>query len=399
MRTKIYQLAILMFLALLLGCVNPDSTAQKSVKVETQLAHIDSGFIDKSGKLAIRISGKFHGKFSNDLARVWKTVNKDNKESDKWGYIDATGKFVIQPIYDWALPFSDDFAAVNIGGKISNVTYVSRADVVWADIEGGKWVFIDKKGKVQIETPYIKVGSFHDGLAPVESNNKWGYIDKAGKIVVPPQFEDAMELNDGMGAVLLGHKWGFINKSGKQVIEPKYSSRIELMDGRIFMGIGFSNGLAWVDNGKDYRQGKKWGVIDTSGTFVIEPSFDSYGSDFNDGLSSVKINKKTCIIDKNGKVIIETEYDNIIEFSEGIASFSKGKKWGAIDKLGKVVIETQLDNQFSFSQGLAVVGIGEFRSTTGYIDKSGAWVISAKNYGDAWEFQKVYYENNKQMKK
>ena len=72
------------------------STDQKSVGKEKLLAHVDKGFIDKSGTLVITLFGNFHGKFSNGLARVLMTVKASNVESDKWGYIDATGKFVIQ---------------------------------------------------------------------------------------------------------------------------------------------------------------------------------------------------------------------------------------------------------------------------------------------------------------
>jgi hypothetical protein len=368
--------------------------APQTVQQEKLLAHVENGFIDKSGTLAIRVSGPFHGKFSDGLARVWTSLG------GKWGYIDVTGRLAIQPTYDWALPFSDGLAAVNLGGRISYPQFLRGADVVWADIEGGKWIFIDKKGNVVIETPYTEVRSFHDGLAPVKSNNKWGYIDKAGKIVVSPKFEDADELHDGMGAVLLGHKWGFIDKSGKQVVEPKYSSRVELIGGQIIIGVGFRDGLAWVDNEQGWRAGKKWGVIDTSGQFVIEPQYDNYGRDFSDGLSAVKVKGKVCIIDKSGKVLSETDYDDISEFSEGIASFRKGKQWGAIDRAGKIVIEPQFSKPFSFFQGLASVETERDYYVSGsrirhtdtagyYIDKSGTRVFAAS---DGWEFQNLHLE-------
>jgi WG containing repeat len=67
------------------------------------------------------------------------------------------------------------------------------------------------------------------------------------------------------------------------------------------------------------------------------------------------------------------------------------KKFGAMDGSGKTVIEPQFDNSFRFSEGLAAVAIGEWGSTAGYIDKSGAWVIPAQDFGsgDAWAFQRV----------
>ena len=37
--------------------------------------------------------------------------------NDKWGYIDATGEFVLEPQYDEALAFFGDVAMVRAGGK------------------------------------------------------------------------------------------------------------------------------------------------------------------------------------------------------------------------------------------------------------------------------------------
>ena len=54
---------------------------------------------------------------------------------DKVGFINRTGKFVIKPVYDDAMPFKDGCAAVN---------------------NNGKWGFIDENGKV-LETAEKKV--------------------------------------------------------------------------------------------------------------------------------------------------------------------------------------------------------------------------------------------------
>lgn len=51
------------------------------------------------------------------------------KSGDKWGYIDTTGKFVINPQFDEARLFQEGLAAVEIGGK---------------------WGEIDKTGKIVI---------------------------------------------------------------------------------------------------------------------------------------------------------------------------------------------------------------------------------------------------------
>jgi hypothetical protein len=52
----------------------PVVAARKPVKKEELLAHAGKGFIDRTGSFAINIAARLHGKFSDGLARVWKTV-------------------------------------------------------------------------------------------------------------------------------------------------------------------------------------------------------------------------------------------------------------------------------------------------------------------------------------
>ncbi|MFH5163641.1 WG repeat-containing protein [Campylobacter coli] len=53
-----------------------------------------------------------------------------------------------------------------------------------------KYGFIDKSGKIVIEPKFDGVGNFSEGLAKVKLNGKYGFIDKSGKIVIEPKFDD-----------------------------------------------------------------------------------------------------------------------------------------------------------------------------------------------------------------
>ncbi|MGI7157691.1 WG repeat-containing protein, partial [Campylobacter coli] len=54
----------------------------------------------------------------------------------------------------------------------------------------GKWGFIDKSGKFVIEPKFDSIWDFSEGLAKVGLNGKYGLIDKSGKIVIEPKFDD-----------------------------------------------------------------------------------------------------------------------------------------------------------------------------------------------------------------
>jgi hypothetical protein len=55
-------------------------------------------------------------------------------------------------------------------------------------------------------------------------------------------------------------------------------------------------------------------------------------------------------IDKTGKVVIPTQFENAGSFSEQLAPVSIGGKWGFIDKTGKVAIPAQFETVSDFAK-------------------------------------------------
>ena len=64
-----------------------------------------------------------------------------------------------------------------------------------------KYGFIDKSGKVVIEPQFDDADLFSEGLVLVEKDGKWGFIDKSGKVVIEPQFDDAEPFSEGLAKV------------------------------------------------------------------------------------------------------------------------------------------------------------------------------------------------------
>jgi hypothetical protein len=115
--------------------------------------------------------------------------------------------------------FSDGFACVRLGDK---------------------WGFIDKSGKYLVEPKFDYVYCFNESFAGVRLVDKWGFIDKSGKYVVEPKFDDAFSFLEGFAGVKLGSKWGFIDKSGKYVVEPKFDEVYSFRGGFL---VKFKNGF------------------------------------------------------------------------------------------------------------------------------------------------------------
>jgi len=259
------------------------------------------------------------GPFREGVAKV--------TEKGLFGYIDKTGKKVLEPQYIEAQSFTEGMAAVKV-----DVLVEKRPD--GSDIRR-KNVYINKAGKIILETGYIEISSFSEGLAAVILHQKWGYIDKAGKLVIDMMFDQSGDFSEGMakigekdkgskgggagwfGALRFRGKWGYIDKTGKTIISPRFE---EVSN--------FSEGLAAV------KTGGKWGYIDKTGKTIISPRFEE-GSDFSEGLAAVNTAGKWGYIDKAGNFLIGPQFDYASRFYEGLARVHVGKKMGYILKTGK----------------------------------------------------------------
>ncbi len=135
------------------------------------------GYVNDHHKTAIDFKFDWCGNFSEGLASATQYAQEDGQK-DKYGYIDKTGKFVIEfEDYDEAGEFKEGLAPLSINDKFG---------------------FINKQGKFICERMYHNAGSFVQGLSCVqlEDGGKWGYADKTGKLVIPYQFESTSDYID-----------------------------------------------------------------------------------------------------------------------------------------------------------------------------------------------------------
>jgi hypothetical protein len=315
--------------------------------------------------------------------------------SDKWGYIDKTGKMIVAPQFvqvvdfigglafgetqDYDLAFIDKTGHNPFGVKFQNISDDFDFAKGYVGVEvNNKWGFIDKTGKY-ILTPQFderdtptdccadshgvrwQSVDFREGLAAVNYNGKWGYIDATGKSVIPAQFDDARNFSEGVAVARQGQKYGFIDHSGNWVIAPQFDS-----------ADSFAEGLA------DVELNNTWGWIGSDGKFKIPAQFDWVNTPFLDdediwqgGPAIASVNGVMGYVDKSGHFTPEHNFSYLYRYSEdlsaaGIGNALKGR-YGFIDRQGKIVIPLKYRFVLSFSEDLAVVESDD--SKFGYISR------------------------------
>ena len=134
----------------------------------------------------------------------------------------------------------------------------------------------------------------------------------------------------------------------------------------------FEDGLSVVYKDNEDSEKVRYGYVDKKGKLVI-PTVYNEAYAFAEGFGLVKKGDKTYFIKPDGKIAFDvSNNDENHAFSEGYAVAKKNGKWGYLAPTGKFAIEPQYDDAFGFSEGLASVAKdGKY----GFIDKNNKVVI------------------------
>ncbi|MEZ4322781.1 MAG: WG repeat-containing protein [Myxococcota bacterium] len=172
----------------------------------------------------------------------------------RYGYVDRSGAFVLDPFYKAAKPFLNGFAGVS---------------------GSGGWAVVARDGTVVV--PESSKG-LADGASEGLIAGPTGYFAVDGT-PVGPRFEWVRPHVGGLGAVFASGTWGFVDTAVELVIPREYRRVSDFSDGRAVAAVP---GVA--------PQPFRWGIVDTTGAWVVEPRWDAADeSGFHEGLLAVGI--------------------------------------------------------------------------------------------------------------
>jgi hypothetical protein len=332
-----------------------------------------AGYINQRGKIVIpprvEAGGNDGGEFHEGLVSV------DD------GYLNSSGQF---------LSFKD-----LISGEFSEG--LAEAEVKGTDRSG----YIDRNGKFVISAqfgPSTFLAPFSDGMARIEENERVGFIDKTGSRVIPPRFFNAFAFHEGRAWVVAEGPCLYVNSGlgcpdirtlpRSAAFSAVSECKFALIDksGSIISEKRFEAVKDFAEDTAPVRLGKLWGFVDSNGATVIEPRF-SDAEPFSGGLAVVSVDGRYGYINHQGVFVIPAQFRYADSFSDGLAVV--GEELGGlsphyIDQMGKAVITGHFITASRFYKGLAHVKISERRSEDdspvysgefAYIDHSGKIVF------------------------
>ncbi len=311
------------------------------------------GLLDAQGKVLIPPSFLDIGQFVDGLAPA------RGRESKNYGYIDISGKWVIEPRYFGARPFQKGIAQVIHNPK----------DGAHLTTE-----FIDASGKRVIPREFLASSSSSpsvNGLSLVEVAGADGeglsaLIDHRGRFIVPPRKDQFIDLEkDGSIFVQRGNSQYLVNANGKTLFQ---------VSGEEANIRHVGEGLASFE-----KPGQGVGLIDLrTGKIIVTPqrNWVSVGM-FNDGLANLRIllpNKDVSdgYIDRSGKMVIAPRFRIASPFFGGMAVvWGADSHEGVIDRTGQWWRKPQEGQSFRRMSEDEIQDAGHLRSVMIAYHRSG----------------------------
>ena len=238
-----------------------------------------------------------------------------------------------------------------VAGHFGSVTSFSDDGVAVCSRVGGSLCVIDRKGQVIKELPkeVSQCSMFSRGMATFQNDNgSWGYINTSGDTIVPANYSSANLFLYNDYALVVDESqpndstlsFTVINKTGKvmftassaeyQPVQPYYINGV--------LPVVKGDSLVCLDpEGHEVAN-----PIDDSET-IEKSGYDNYSRTPSGDYIVIK-GKKTGMVDKNNKVLIPIEHDNLIDINGERLIAVNGDTYHIVGRDGKAVGTAKFSN-------------------------------------------------------
>ncbi|MCI8759890.1 MAG: WG repeat-containing protein [Clostridia bacterium] len=268
-------------------------------------------------------------------------LGKDSKEGfivkaedGKYGVVDYSNQTILETKYD------------EIQKVYANDMYVVK--------QAGKQILIKKDGTEVLNSGFDEIKeilkNLDNGIIYIK-NGKYGVMKTTGEVTIAPDYEELKEAKSGLLIAKQGGKYGVIDMQKSIKIEPIYRtlSYHEKADLYLAEKEDYQNDI--IDNTFAIREsGILIDIDDEKGYLEMKQAeeYKYYNFKFEEkAITEIKTSNtlfkskkdgKYGFVDKDGKVIVDYQYDDVTEQNNyGYAGIKKDGKWGSINNKGEVV--------------------------------------------------------------
>lgn len=301
----------------------------------------------------------------------------------KWGFADASGLLVVAAEYDEVRNFGPEgLALVRQNGEWNFIEATGKTkgkswSMAWPYAHGLARVraandsigFINTQGKMAIPPTYSDAGDFApNGLAWVRRGDQYGLIDRAGKITLPLAYEKLTHAGGDHYIFRQSGKEGLLDKSGTVLIQPNYKKLKPFAE----------NGLAAA------KEKSFYGYLNQAGEWRLLPSYFQ-ASDFNENRAVVTTRSEQLeFIDTTGNNYLREAYTQVWYAKEGRWIVEKDGKYGAIDSSGSIIIPLVFQELQTASEGFMVYAQEQ---RWGFLAATDGELLTPPAYGLVWPFK------------
>ena len=209
--------------------------------------------------------------------------------------------------------------------------------------------FVKDDSIVILESKFIEASDFNSKYALISKDCKndkcnYSYIDKAMRIL-PFSYDEAYDFNDGVAIVGNGDcpekncRYGLINELGDTICAIKYTLINDLNDG-LFLVVSDEN---------------KSGYMNNRGVLVIAPIYEK-ARNFKDSFAYVSLDTLNYFINLKGETQTQLpKFKIATDFINGVSSYTTdGVLWGLMNKEGRVIYNPIFKDIIQFEDGIAI---------------------------------------------
>ena len=293
-----------------------------------------------------------------------------DNDAYRWGFIDASGEWVIPPVYPMVMQFSEGLASV-------------------MDAETGLYGFIDADGDWVIAPQYKSTGFYNEGLAPAGdyATGLMGCIDHEGNWVFQPKYTYILPLVGGYAVAGIDNN-DLDSNFTRIVINRQGIEVYRAPDGWTISSIIVEDGRLIIENASSEPGIIEQQIVDLNGNILYEITFDIresiigfYPLSFVPRLAGLtpffdQASGLFGYVDKDFSWVIEPRYQLAGNFYHGLSRVQDAETslYGYINESGDWVIEPQFQQARDFIDVLAFAQASN--GLWGVIDQTGQWIIA-----------------------